>query len=48
MLTSKGQIWRLTTQLSEALFNPDPIKATYAMDAMMKMKKIIIADLYKK
>jgi predicted 3-demethylubiquinone-9 3-methyltransferase (glyoxalase superfamily) len=35
-------------QLPEALFNSDPAKAKYAMDAMMKMKKIVIDDLYMK
>jgi hypothetical protein len=28
------------------LGNPDPAKAAYAMDAMRKMTKIVIADLY--
>ena len=31
--------------LPEALFQDDQEKAKYAMDAMMKMKKIVIADL---
>ncbi len=35
-------------QLWEALFDADPAKAKYAMDAMMQMKKIIIEDLYQK
>jgi predicted 3-demethylubiquinone-9 3-methyltransferase (glyoxalase superfamily) len=32
-------------QLPDALFNPDPVKTKYAMDAVFKMKKIIIKDL---
>jgi predicted 3-demethylubiquinone-9 3-methyltransferase (glyoxalase superfamily) len=35
-------------QLPEALFNSDPTKAQYAMQQMMKMKKIVIDDLYMK
>jgi predicted 3-demethylubiquinone-9 3-methyltransferase (glyoxalase superfamily) len=35
------------TQVLEAMFhNPDQQKADYAMQQMMKMKKIVIADLY--
>lgn len=35
-------------QVLEAMFhNPDQQKADYAMQQMMKMKKIVIADLYK-
>lgn len=33
-------------QLQQALFQADAEKSKYAMDAMLKMKKIIIADLY--
>jgi predicted 3-demethylubiquinone-9 3-methyltransferase (glyoxalase superfamily) len=33
-------------QLPEALFQADQEKSTYAMQAMMQMKKIVIADLY--
>lgn len=33
-------------QLWEALFQQDKTKADYAMEQMMKMKKIVIADLY--
>lgn len=33
-------------QLQEALFQADAVASKYAMDAMLKMKKIIIADLY--
>jgi predicted 3-demethylubiquinone-9 3-methyltransferase (glyoxalase superfamily) len=32
-------------QLSQALFQADKIKADHAMQAMMKMKKIVIAEL---
>jgi 2-polyprenyl-6-hydroxyphenyl methylase/3-demethylubiquinone-9 3-methyltransferase len=32
--------------LGEALFQSDSVASKYAMDAMLKMKKIIIADLY--
>ena len=34
-------------QLGQALFSADKEKADYATAAMMKMKKIIIKDLYK-
>lgn len=34
--------------LPQALFNPDQTAANYARDQMMKMKKIVIADLYQK
>lgn len=34
--------------LPDALFSPDQAKAQYAMNAMMKMKKIVIEDLYEK
>jgi predicted 3-demethylubiquinone-9 3-methyltransferase (glyoxalase superfamily) len=35
------------TQVLETMFhNPDQQKADYAMQQMMKMKKIVIADLY--
>lgn len=33
-------------QLQQALFQDDQTKAKYAMDAMLKMKKIVIEDLY--
>ncbi len=36
------------TQLQQAMSQTDQAKATYAMQAMMKMQKIIIADLYMK
>jgi 2-polyprenyl-6-hydroxyphenyl methylase/3-demethylubiquinone-9 3-methyltransferase len=32
--------------LGESLFQSDPAKSKYAMDKMLKMKKIIIADLF--
>jgi predicted 3-demethylubiquinone-9 3-methyltransferase (glyoxalase superfamily) len=41
-----GLSWQIIPrQLGEALGNPDPEKARYAMEAMMKMSKIIVADL---
>jgi predicted 3-demethylubiquinone-9 3-methyltransferase (glyoxalase superfamily) len=41
-----GLSWQvIPTALGEYLNDPDPVKAKYAMDAMMKMKKIVIADL---
>jgi predicted 3-demethylubiquinone-9 3-methyltransferase (glyoxalase superfamily) len=41
-----GLSWQIIPQqLGEALGNPDPEKARYAMNAMMQMKKIIVADL---
>jgi predicted 3-demethylubiquinone-9 3-methyltransferase (glyoxalase superfamily) len=36
----------IPVQLQEALSQSDTDKSTYAMDAMLKMKKIIITDLY--
>jgi len=32
-------------RLGEVLSNPDPVKAKAAMDAMLQMNKIIVADL---
>jgi predicted 3-demethylubiquinone-9 3-methyltransferase (glyoxalase superfamily) len=41
-----GISWQvIPTVLGEHLNDADPIKAKYAMEAMMKMKKIVIADL---
>ena len=41
-----GFSWQvIPTALSKAITNPDKAKAGRAMQAMMKMKKIIIADL---
>lgn len=42
-----GVSWQVVPrQLNEALGNPDKAKAGQAMQAMLKMKKIIIADLH--
>ena len=41
-----GLSWQIIPkQLSEALSNPDPIKAKRVHEAMMKMKKIVISEL---
>ncbi|HEY4964366.1 MAG TPA: VOC family protein, partial [Candidatus Saccharimonadales bacterium] len=41
-----GVSWQIIPkQLGEALSNPDPGKASASLAAMMKMSKIIIADL---
>jgi len=41
-----GVSWQIIPkQLGKALANPDPAKAKTAMEAMIKMKKIIVADL---
>ncbi len=43
-----GLSWQVVpTALGKALSNPDPAKAKKALEAMMKMDKIIIADLEK-
>ncbi len=43
-----GVSWQVVPkQLNEAMANPDREKAAYAMEQMLKMKKIIIADLQK-
>jgi predicted 3-demethylubiquinone-9 3-methyltransferase (glyoxalase superfamily) len=43
-----GVSWQIVpTRLIELLGDPDPVKAQNAMMAMLKMKKIIIADLEK-
>lgn len=43
-----GVSWQVVPkQLNEATGNPDPEKAQYALQQMLKMKKIIIADLEK-
>ena len=46
-LTDKfGVSWQIIpTKLGNLLFDNDPVKSKRAMDAMMKMKKIIIQDL---
>ena len=41
-----GVTWQVVpVQLGEALGNPDPAKAQRAMQAMMGMQKLIVADL---
>lgn len=41
-----GLSWQIIPdQLSQCLGHPDPAKAAKAMEAMLKMKKIIVADL---
>lgn len=41
-----GVTWQIVPrQLGQLLSDPDPAKAGRVMQAMMKMKKIIIADL---
>jgi predicted 3-demethylubiquinone-9 3-methyltransferase (glyoxalase superfamily) len=41
-----GISWQIVpVELEAALGDPDPAKAQYAMQAMLKMKKIVIADL---
>lgn len=43
-----GLSWQIVPkQLGQCLGNPDPVKAKKAMDAMMQMHKIIVADLEK-
>jgi len=43
-----GVSWQVNPKiLSDMISDPDPKKAQRVMDAMMKMKKIIIADLQK-
>ena len=42
-----GLSWQVVpAELGAHLGNPDPEKSAYAMDAMMKMNKFVIADLY--
>ncbi len=42
-----GVSWQvIPKQLHECLGDPDPAKASHAMDEMMKMSKIIVKDLY--
>lgn len=44
-----GLSWQVTpTQLQKLIAHTNKAKRTYAMNAMLKMKKIIIADLEKK
>jgi predicted 3-demethylubiquinone-9 3-methyltransferase (glyoxalase superfamily) len=41
-----GLSWQIVPKrLGEVLSHPDPVKAKAAMDAMLQMKRIIIADL---
>lgn len=35
----------IPAQLTQLLHDPNPEKAQYAMQAMLKMKKIVVADL---
>jgi predicted 3-demethylubiquinone-9 3-methyltransferase (glyoxalase superfamily) len=43
-----GLSWQIVPkQLSEFLSHPDPEKARYALQAMLKMQKIVLADLAK-
>jgi len=42
-----GLSWQVVpAELGSALGNPDPAQSAYAMEAMMKMNKFVIADLY--
>jgi predicted 3-demethylubiquinone-9 3-methyltransferase (glyoxalase superfamily) len=43
-----GLSWQVTpTALVEIISDPDPVRSRRVMEAMMKMKKIVIADLKK-
>ncbi|MBM3181497.1 MAG: VOC family protein [Chloroflexi bacterium] len=43
-----GLWWQIVPkQLGELMGDPDPVKSKRVMDAMLKMKKIIVADLQK-
>jgi len=43
-----GLSWQIVPkQLGELMGDPDPVKSKHVMDAMLKMKKIIVADLQK-
>jgi predicted 3-demethylubiquinone-9 3-methyltransferase (glyoxalase superfamily) len=43
-----GLSWQIIPkQLGELMSNPDPVKSQRVMDAMLQMKKIIVADLQK-
>jgi predicted 3-demethylubiquinone-9 3-methyltransferase (glyoxalase superfamily) len=43
-----GLSWQIVPrQLGELMGDPDPEKSTRVRDAMLKMKKIIVADLQK-
>ena len=42
-----GVTWQVSPiQMREHLENPDPVKAQYANQALMKMTKIVVADLF--
>lgn len=42
-----GLSWQVSPmQMRDHLENPDPVKAEYAMNALMKMGKIVLSDLY--
>jgi predicted 3-demethylubiquinone-9 3-methyltransferase (glyoxalase superfamily) len=47
----QGQVglwWQIAPkQLGELMGDPDPVKSKRVMDAMLKMRKIIVADLQK-
>ncbi len=43
-----GLSWQIVPrQLTELMGDPDPVKSQRVMDAMLKMQKIIVADLQK-
>ena len=43
-----GLSWQIVPEaLGRCLGNPDPVKAQKAMQAMLKMNKVIVADLEK-
>jgi predicted 3-demethylubiquinone-9 3-methyltransferase (glyoxalase superfamily) len=43
-----GMSWQIVPkQLGELMGTPDPVKSTRVINAMLKMKKIIVADLQK-
>jgi predicted 3-demethylubiquinone-9 3-methyltransferase (glyoxalase superfamily) len=43
-----GMSWQIVPkQLGELMGDPDPVKSTRVINAMLKMKKIIVADLQK-
>lgn len=42
-----GVSWQVSPiQMSEHLENPDPLKSAYAWNALRKMQKIVISDLF--
>jgi len=43
-----GLSWQIIpTQLGELMGDPDPVKSKRVINAMLKMKKIVVADLQK-